>query len=398
MSLISNYEYIRDWANAKFLKKSDQIEVDLSNYYTKGQLYNKTELESRFSEINSNLSVISSNYAKQTDFDVLNSKVNALPRIFSGTCSTSAGTAAKVVSCSGYSLTKGDVIFVTFSYTNNQSSPTLNVNSTGAKSIRAIVNGTLTTLPNPGAIYANETLQFQYDGTYWVLMNLDTAPGTLSTTSTSSLSTSSSESLRGNISLHKIAKTGSYDDLNNKPTIPTTTSSVTSGSSAALTSGGAYSALSEKEDTSNKVTSISSSSTDTQYPSARAVYTQIGNVEAALDEIIQPTPILSVTDTLSIESFYSASEDPALTGIKPLRIYGDYLTGNVSLSVSGTNASMFTLSTTSVTKAQALAGYDVTVTYTPTAIGTHTATITVTSSGATSKTVAVTGTASEYMV
>lgn len=391
MSLISNYEYIRDWANAKFLKKSDQIEVDLSNYYTKGQLYNKTELESRFSEINSNLN----NYATQSDLNVIESKVNALPRIFTGTCSTSAGAPAKVVSCSGYSLTKGDVIFVTFSYTNNQSSPTLNVNSTGAKGIRAIVNGALTTLPNPGAIYANETLQFQYDGTYWVLMNLDTAPGTLSTTSTSSLSTSSSESLRGNISLHKVAKTGAYNDLVGAPT---TTSSVTSGSDALLTSGGAYSALSEKEDTSNKVTSISSSSTDTQYPSAKAVYTQIGNVEAALDQIIQPTPILSVTDTLSIESFYSASEDPALTGIKPLRIYGDYLTGNVSLSVSGTNASMFTLSTTSVTKAQALAGYDVTVTYTPTAIGTHTATITVTSSGATSKTVAVTGTASEYMV
>lgn len=282
MSLISNYEYIRDWANAKFLKKSDQIEVDLSNYYTKGQLYNKTELESRFSEINRDLN----NYATQSDLNVVESKVNALPRIFTGTCSTSAGTAAKVVSCSDYSLTKGDVIFVTFSYTNNQSSPTLNVNRTGAKGIRAIVNGALTTLPNPGAIYANETLQFQYDGTYWVLMNLDTAPGTLSTTSTSSLSTSSSESLRGNISLHKVAKTGAYNDLVGAPT---TTSSVTSGSDALLTSGGAYSALSEKEDTSNKVTSISSSSTDTQYPSAKAVYTQIGNIEAVLNQIIQPS-------------------------------------------------------------------------------------------------------------
>jgi len=282
MSLISNYEYIRDWANAKFLKKSDQIEVDLSNYYTKGQLYNKTELESRFSGIESNFS----GYATISELDAVNSKVNALPRIFSGTCSTSAGTAAKVVYCSGYSLTKGDVIFVTFSYTNTTSSPTLNVNSTGAKGIRTIVNGALTTLPNPGAIYANETLQFQYDGTYWVLMNLDTAPGTLSTTSTSSLSTSSSESLRGNISLHKVAKTGAYSDLVGTPT---TTSSVTSGSSDLLTSGGAYSALSEKEDTSNKVTSISSSSTDTQYPSAKAVYTQIGNIEAVLNQIIQPS-------------------------------------------------------------------------------------------------------------
>ena len=220
-------------------------------------------------------------------------------------------------------------------------------------------------------------------------MNCDTSaqPGTLSTTSTSSLSTNSSESLGGSISLHKIAKTGSYNDLVSKPTIPTTTSSVTSGSSEARTSGGAYTALSAKENTSNKVTSISSSSTDTQYPSARAVYTQIGNVEAVLDQIIQPTPILSVTDSVSISATvgYPDSED--------IRIAGDYLTGNVSLSLSGTNAAMFSLSTASVTKSQALAGYYVTLTYTPTASGTHSATITVSSSGATSKTIAITGTA-----
>ena len=131
-------------------------------------------------------------------------------------------------------------------------------------------------------------------------MNLNTnSTGTLSTTSTSALSTNSSESLGGTVSLHKVAKTGTYSDLIGTPS---TTSSVSSGSSALLTSGGAYTALSAKEDTSNKITSISSSSTDTQYPSAKAVYTQIGNVEAVLDQIIQPTPILSVTDSVSISA------------------------------------------------------------------------------------------------
>lgn len=38
MSLKSNYEYIRDWANAKFLKKTDQIKVDLSEYVTKDEV------------------------------------------------------------------------------------------------------------------------------------------------------------------------------------------------------------------------------------------------------------------------------------------------------------------------------------------------------------------------
>ena len=37
-----------------------------------------------------------------------------------------------------------------------------------------------------------------------------------------------------------------------------------------------------KEVTSNKVTSISSSSTDTQYPSAKCVYTIVGNIESIL--------------------------------------------------------------------------------------------------------------------
>ena len=40
--------------------------------------------------------------------------------------------------------------------------------------------------------------------------------------------------------------------------------------------------LGGKEDKSNKVTSLSASSTDAQYPSAKCVYDMIGNVEALL--------------------------------------------------------------------------------------------------------------------
>lgn len=39
------------------------------------------------------------------------------------------------------------------------------------------------------------------------------------------------------------------------------------------------------EQTLNKVTEITSESTDTQYPSAKAVYTMIGNVESQLGGI-----------------------------------------------------------------------------------------------------------------
>ena len=46
--------------------------------------------------------------------------------------------------------------------------------------------------------------------------------GTLNTTNTTAQTTSASESLSGTVNLHKISKTGSYDDLLNKPTMPTT--------------------------------------------------------------------------------------------------------------------------------------------------------------------------------
>ena len=40
-----------------------------------------------------------------------------------------------------------------------------------------------------------------------------------------------------------------------------------------------------KENTSNKVTSLSSSSTDTQYPSAKCVYDLVGDIETILASI-----------------------------------------------------------------------------------------------------------------
>lgn len=50
--------------------------------------------------------------------------------------------------------------------------------------------------------------------------------GTLDTTNTSAQTPNASESLSGNVNLHKVAKTGSYDDLLNKPTIPTVNDAV----------------------------------------------------------------------------------------------------------------------------------------------------------------------------
>lgn len=47
--------------------------------------------------------------------------------------------------------------------------------------------------------------------------------------------------------------------------------------------------VSGKEDKSNKVTSISSSSTDTQYPSAKCIYDLIGNINTILATLTTPS-------------------------------------------------------------------------------------------------------------
>lgn len=72
-----------------------------------------------------------------------------------------------------------------------------------------------------------------------------------------------------------------YSLISNTPTIPTVPTNISSFNNDAgyLTT---HQDISGKEDISNKVASLSSSSTDTQYPSAKCVYDLIGDVESIL--------------------------------------------------------------------------------------------------------------------
>ena len=77
---------------------------------------------------------------------------------------------------------------------------------------------------------------------------------------------------------------------------------------------------------------------------------------------------------------------------KTFNVTGVNLTSVVNLAVSGTG---FSIDKTTITKTAATNGVTITVTYNPTAAGTHTGTVTVTSSGAQAVTVALTGIATE---
>lgn len=106
--------------------------------------------------------------------------------VFYGTCSTAAGTVAKVVECADFTsdnLKAGTIIIVTFTATNSGAvaSLTMNVNSTGAKPIKYINNGTLGNLTSAGYLKANTKYPFYYDGTNWVVwFNYNTTYSALS--------------------------------------------------------------------------------------------------------------------------------------------------------------------------------------------------------------------------
>jgi hypothetical protein len=90
---------------------------------------------------------------------------SAINNFWYGTCATAAGTAAKVVTSTGFSLKTGAVIAVKFTYAAT-SFTTLNVNGTGAYSVRY---GNYA--PGGATMQASHVATFVFDGTYWKLQN-----------------------------------------------------------------------------------------------------------------------------------------------------------------------------------------------------------------------------------
>jgi hypothetical protein len=88
-------------------------------------------------------------------------------------CSTAADAAAKVATiCTDedttnteFALVKGVSVKVKFTVTNTASSPTLNINGTGAKAI--MYRGSAI---SAGYLAANRVYEFVYDGTDWELI------------------------------------------------------------------------------------------------------------------------------------------------------------------------------------------------------------------------------------
>ena len=161
-----------------------------------------------------------------------------------GTCSTAAGTAAKTVSCTGFTLATGARITVKFTVTNTASNPTLNVNSTGAKAIR--YRGSAITA---GYLAANRVYTFIYDGTYYELV------GDINTDSNITYSAGAGISLSGttfsNAGVRSIS-TGSSNGTISVNTGGSTANVAVKGlGSAAYTASSAYATSSHDHSASN---------------------------------------------------------------------------------------------------------------------------------------------------
>jgi hypothetical protein len=92
-------------------------------------------------------------------------------KVVIGTSATAAATAAKTVALSSFALTTGASVLVTFTNGNTVAGAlTLNVNSTGAKTIYH-EDGNAVSATHPAYFPAGVQIEFTYNGTRWVFKN-----------------------------------------------------------------------------------------------------------------------------------------------------------------------------------------------------------------------------------
>ena len=93
--------------------------------------------------------------------------VSPVPQLsWYGTCSTTASTSEKAVTCSGYTLNTGNIIGILFTTGNTTATPSLNVNSTGAKAVYVGYSATNSTT-NTFTWSAGTMIYFLYDGSQY---------------------------------------------------------------------------------------------------------------------------------------------------------------------------------------------------------------------------------------
>lgn len=166
-------------------------------------------------------------------------------------------------------------------------------------------------------------------------------------------------------------------------------------------------------------------STDNVWSKTLALVPVSGTVAATLDVRYNPTSTGTQTDVLNLTSVGATDAYFGLTGTsaigpgsplisvgtvdnnllfyqnklfttstKTINIKTTDVVSDLNLAISGTNASLFTVSTNAVTKdaANAQVGVNITIDYTPTTLGNHSATLTISGGGLPDKAILLSGT------
>ena len=199
-----------------------------------------------------------------------------------GTCSTAANTAAKVVNCPNFdTIVVGVMIAVKFSNGNTATSPTMNVNGTGAKNI--LIHGITSLGGLDWSISEGDISLFVYDGTAWNLISAadrDTLNQVGSANSTSKMylvgaeyQTANGGSVVGKSNANVYATNGalhatSYNGYTLGAACEKSLGSVASGNTGLVTGGDVYTAIANAASSSNSFKGSLGSSTST------ATYTQ----------------------------------------------------------------------------------------------------------------------------
>lgn len=180
-----------------------------------------------------------------------------------GTCSTVTGNLAKVVTCANFDkLITGVTIAVNFTVANTADGTlTLNVNSTGAKTI--YYRGAA--LARPNNVLLKGVCLFVYDGTYWHLLGNYIDTNTTYTANTTKLATTTVPNVTSAGSAPTLGTAIPADDITawttNTATTPVAVS--VSGGGLSLTSGskGTSASLSYTAKSIPNVTSVGSAPT-----------------------------------------------------------------------------------------------------------------------------------------
>ena len=124
-----------------------------------------------------------------------------------------------------------------------------------------------------------------------------------------------------------------------------------------------------------------------------AGYFGIASITIVYEEATSTTPTLKASST----SLSFPQTEANTSSSQTFTLNGTNLTGNATLSLSGTYAKLFNVTPTTVTPTDgAITDETVTVTYAPTETGTHTATLTISSDGAETRTITLNGTAPQF--